>query len=45
MVDTALETVFDISCTGGPVTFAIGNIILHASFRVELQFNVTDWGS
>lgn len=45
VVDTALEAVLDISCTGGPVAFAIGDVILHASFHVELQFNVTNWGS
>lgn len=42
-VDAAIEGVPDVARAGRPVAALIGNVVLHAGFRVELQLDRLNW--
>lgn len=42
VVDASLETEFDESGRGGPITMTIGNVVFHTSLVVDLEFDITD---
>src|SRR5271154_1103691 len=42
VMNAALEAVFDECCTCGPITFAVGYVVLHACFWIDLKLDRSD---